>query len=768
MFAEDWRRYVLKLGTGVGKTKVLSLLIAWGFFHKTYEHDSTLARNFLLIAPNIIVLDRLRNDFDGLKIFNADPVIPDNGYAGQNWQDDFQLSLHIQDEVRVTQKTGNLFLTNIHRVNSTNTRVASFDDDDTADYFLGERPVVKTTDSKIGLEDIVRNIDELIVLNDEAHHIHDESLAWFKSIQDIHYHLKQKGKELSLQLDVTATPRHNNGAIFVQSVCDFPLVEAIHQNIVKHPVIPDEASQGKLEERESSKFTERHRDFLHLGFKEWEKSFDEHRKLGKKAILFVMTDDTKNCDEVKEYLEETYSELKGKVLVIHTKRNGEISETVSSGKNKEELKELREWANTIDSGDSKYRAIVSVLMLKEGWDVRNVTTIVGLRAYNANSNILPEQTLGRGLRKMYPGFEVPEYVSVIGTPAFMNFVSGINMEGVELERRAMGEGRPPIAPIVIEVDQENPKKDIEKLDIQIPVLSPRMGREFKNLSDLNIALFPHRRVDYRIFSDEEKRQIVFKEVTTGEVSHVTELESRIVPDSTNVIGFFTRAIMGELRLFSGHDVLYGKVKEFVQSYLFNQHVQLDDLNTLRNLSEVEAKRTLIETFKKQINALTIVDRGEAEVREYIKISQARPFIAHDERIYPAKKSVFNRVVGDSYFELEFASFLDGCDDIISFAKNGREAVKFRIEYVNALGNLDGYYPDFIIKISDKKQWIVETKGREDLDDPLKIDRLDMWCRDTNSLQKDVEYSWLLVKQDDFEKYKPRDFAGLIRTFQKDM
>ncbi|MGK2913513.1 MAG: DEAD/DEAH box helicase family protein [Porticoccaceae bacterium] len=79
MFDEDWPRFVIKMATGAGKTKVLSLLIAWSYFHKLYEPDSQLARNFLLIAPNIIVLDRLRADFDGLRIFFNDPVLPDNG-----------------------------------------------------------------------------------------------------------------------------------------------------------------------------------------------------------------------------------------------------------------------------------------------------------------------------------------------------------------------------------------------------------------------------------------------------------------------------------------------------------------------------------------------------------------------------------------------------------------------------------------------------------------------------------------------------------------
>ena len=112
-----------------------------------------------------------------------------------------------------------------------------------------------------------------------------------------------------------------------------------------------------------------------------------------------MTDDTRNCDKVAEYLEDKYPEFKDSVLVIHTKNNGEIREDDSS-KTQDELKKLRFAANDIDSMANKYKAIISVLMLKEGWDVRNVTTIVGLRAYAVESNILPEQTLGRGLRKM--------------------------------------------------------------------------------------------------------------------------------------------------------------------------------------------------------------------------------------------------------------------------------------------------------------------------------------------------------------------------------
>ena len=95
----------------------------------------------------------------------------------------------------------------------------------------------------------------------------------------------------------------------MQTVADYPLVEAISQNVVKHPVLPDEQSRAKLHERQSAKYTEKYADYLDLGVIEWRKAFAEHQKLRKKAILFVMTDDTRNCDDVAEYLESRYPDL---------------------------------------------------------------------------------------------------------------------------------------------------------------------------------------------------------------------------------------------------------------------------------------------------------------------------------------------------------------------------------------------------------------------------------------------------------------------------
>ncbi len=282
----------------------------------------------------------------------------------------------------------------------------------------------------------------------------------------------------------------------------------------------------------------------------------------------------------------------------------------------------------------------------------------------------------------------------------------------------------------------------------------------------------HQRVAYLQFSEEEQREIVFKDITTGEVTHTTILDTAGIADYRSVIGYFAQTIMKDLRLEyrkgstpRGYDVLYGKVKAFIQDQLFDRPVDLESLNTLRNLSELAATKTLLETFKKAINALTVQDKGDAEIRDTIKLRQTRPFVAKDQGYLIPKKSVFNRIIGDSQFELLFARFLEDCDDVVSYAKN-YWAVNFKLDYVNAHGGISNYYPDFLVKLSNKRIVIVETKGQEDLDVPLKMERLRQWCEDINRVQSNVTYDFVYVDEESFEKYKPTSFRQLVDGFRE--
>jgi len=127
---------------------------------------------------------------------------------------------------------------------------------------------------------------------------------------------------------------------------------------------------------------------------------------------------------------------------------------------------------------------------------------------------------------------------------------------------------------------------------------------------------------------------------------------------------------------------------------------------------------------------------------------------------PIQKSVFNRIIGDSELELLFARFLDDCGDVVSYAKI-YFAVNFKLDYVNADGDISNYYPDFLVKLSDQGIFVVETKGQEDVDVPLKMERLRQWCEDINRVQSGVKYDFVYVDQESFERYQPTSFGSWL-------
>lgn len=760
-FLANWPHYVMKLATGAGKTKVLSLLMIWSYFHALYEEKSPLSTNILLIAPNIIVLDRLRADFDGARIFYQDPLLPENGYEDRDWQADFQMNVHIQDQIGAVNRRGNLFLTNIHRVTE-GPAPPSWDDEDVTDYFLGPKPVTKTTDSLVDLGMIVRQVDDLIVFNDEAHHIHEKN-AWFENVQDIVFRMRQSGRRFAGQFDVTATPKHNNGSIFVNTISDYPLVEAIRQNVVKKPVVPDHESRAELVEVQSTDVVEQFRDHIDLGVTEWRKYQERMEPLGRKAVLFIMTEDTASSDRVAEHLRLFYHDLSDATFVIHTKKNGEIADN-DSKQSKEELERLRKTSAEIDRADNPYKAIVSVMMLREGWDVQSVCVIVGLRAYNSKAKILPEQTLGRGLRRMFRGTDVPETVSVIGTAAFINFVEAIRIEGVELDEVAMGERDITPQRIWIEVDWGNPKKTIANLDIGWPILSERFTPDHSRIAALDIATLVVTPVPLRHFKPSEQKRIIFRHIDSQEISHETDLSAGELPQPENVIGYLANLIKSRTRMVSHYDVLFGKTKDFIETRLFGEPVSIDDPDVLRSLCEPATTELVFHTMIKAINALTPLDAGAPPitgVRPWHHLSQTHPYSKAAGPYIQSAKSVFNKVVCDNNFEFEFAALLENDPFVSAYAKNDQRT-GFFVEYVNHHGRIAAYYPDFLVHYGSGEQrllYVVETKGAEDLDVALKRARLRQWCQEASSGVLDWGASALFVDQARWDRHR-----GQIKDF----
>ena len=237
-----------------------------------------------------------------------------------------------------------------------------------------------------------------------------------------------------------------------------------------------------------------------------------------------MTDDTKNCDDVAKYLENNYDDLKDRVLTIHTNRNGDIVENENAPKKtREELQSLRKEANTIDNIDNNKVVIVSVLMLKEGWDVNNVTTIVGLRPF-AKPKILPEQTLGRGLRKMYRDQNLTERLTVIGTPNFMEFAKDLEKEGIKVKEIDVGEDRPPFF-MTSKVKED--EKTLAKFDIEFPQIIEKVFRNDELIKTIDVSKFKFKPVEFKNIDLIKKMKIEWEFTVSKETSRIEEYEKKL-------------------------------------------------------------------------------------------------------------------------------------------------------------------------------------------------------------------------------------------------
>ncbi|MGH7514078.1 MAG: DEAD/DEAH box helicase family protein, partial [Gemmatimonadales bacterium] len=162
---DDFARYCLKMATGSGKTKVISLAIAWQYLNSVAEGRDDFARTFLVLAPNVIVYERLRADFGGGSIFRVDPVIPPE--LRLYWD----LEVYLRGEGERASSSGALYLTNVQQLH---TRDQEDDEPDPMTLVLGPKPPTKTEETVGFLDRVVARGGACLVVNDEAHHTHDE------------------------------------------------------------------------------------------------------------------------------------------------------------------------------------------------------------------------------------------------------------------------------------------------------------------------------------------------------------------------------------------------------------------------------------------------------------------------------------------------------------------------------------------------------------------------------------------------------------------
>ncbi|MCH9055881.1 DEAD/DEAH box helicase family protein [Synechococcus sp. PCC 6716] len=796
---DAWSRYAFKLATGAGKTKVMSLCIVWSYFHALRESDSEMARHFVVIAPNLTVYERLKDDFGNGRVFDEDPLIP------PEWRGDWNLSVVLQDEASGAATGGTLYLTNIHRLYDTAKRKQKAEQE-TYDWLGPAVSKTKALDTGAALRDRITAHRQVMVLNDEAHHVWDPGSAWNEAIRTLHETiLARSGNKLVAQLDFSATPKDNKGQLFKHIICDTPLGEAVDAGIVKTPLI-GQASR-KLVEQADDNAAYRWEQHLLLGYERWKASQAEWQASGKKPLLFIMCDDTEAADQITQRLntDPLFEQLNGKTINLHTNLKGKLKK-VGRGKearyefvedekaiSDDDLKALRKLSRELDSNASPYFCIVSVLMLREGWDVRNVTTIVPLRPYSSKANILPEQTLGRGLRRMTPPGQANELVTVVEHPAFASLYQqelaqeGLPLEIVEIDR---------VPATTISIFPDEAHKDVNALNIQLPTLSagfrmvPRL--EGLTIQDVKTAFKPYKPLPLAPSSPQppsprageggqeygsaplsqvgrgaggEGNTIEYegRHLFTGEVVEKMQLSLPLLESGIGAVSYYVKQLETICKLRGLHPILAPLIQTFLEEILFEQKTTLFDPALVARLADSDVGEHLRAVFVPLIRSRTITTEERLMVEPPKSLNTWKPFqVTLSERrpALEAAKTLFNLVPCNRELEVAVAKFCDRAPDVAAFAKNAGPQC-LRIDYLANGDRLAFYTPDFFVRTLDGHYYLVETKGREDRDVPLKAKAAIAWCEAASS--ETTQWHYLYIPQGVFERMAGDTLAELARA-----
>ncbi len=841
---DPWTKLGGQLATGSGKTKMMSLIIAWAYLNALCEKESTLGfgRHSIVIAPGLFVRDRLLQDFappDGrTPVFWADPVIP------VELKNLWNLKVYSPANCprRLDLNEGALVVTNYHQLLRTSESADAIQaGQSTLELlFSGEEPK-KLEQIGASLVDSFSASRGLLVLNDEAHHVWDETghakfeqkakekaklsnsdgrtaMAWIRSIRQINGSESKEGK-VALQVDLSATLFEEQGAVqkkrktvfrqadlFRHTTVTYGLPEAITDAIVKRPVLErvevlsKQTGQPEPLVREgSANAWEKYRNLLSTGIARWRKVRDQLRDEGdpRKPILFVLCNDQNDAKEVANYLaygEAVREDLSHRApigfldpetketLFVETDEDGGRHSTVIQihiGKkeetNESEWEKVRQAVNMIDQGEMRdpngavdaqghpvmlpnpYNVVVSVMMLKEGWDVRNVKVIVPLRP--CDSRTLTEQTLGRGLRKMHPAElddegaaqTTPEELYVIEHPSFRTVIEHIRDLVEEKGSDEIDHAREYV-PILQATDLDAR----QAADVRLVRFGGMHQAHADWRSNFDTSTLPPLtpRVPWlESLPESEIRTYLKKALEAGEKEGLSFSISAnpTYRDFMQVLGVaYARPILREMRSGFQHEpAVRGVVQEFLERKTFDlpaglplsldsmigdEHAEI----TLGNLTRPEVMEPVRKALIPRLHSAMTMDRSTPlALLPERRASEIENYQATKKNVLRnLKKTVFQSAAFDSADEKRVAILLESAQDVVGWVYNHRSGVGYSIPY-DWQGYTAQYYPDFIARAEFEgtpHNFIIEVKGR--IDD-----------RDRAKARRGQRYSELLTEHD---------------------
>lgn len=808
-------KYCIKMATGTGKTFVLNALLIWQYLNAKYkevEREVKFTKNFLLVAPGLIVYERLldaflgKEDKNGARNFDSSDIKKNvNLFIPEKYRQ--TVFSFIQNNVVKKEEIGNkitgdgiIAITNWHLLagveeENLDTEISPLSNPEhIIKDLLPITPGVtsghdlNTIDNKFlkgGEIDYLKSLDNICVFNDEAHHIHENKqngiiseVEWQKSLN---YISENKSRNF-IQIDFSATPYDVTGSgqkrtkhYFPHIVVDFELKEAIKEGLVKTIAI-DKRKEIATIESENLDFkalrdgkniiglSEGQRLMLRAGLSKLKILEDEFTKEGdnKYPKMMVMCEDTKVSPFVCEFLkQEGLSD--DEILQIDSDKQGSVKES--------EWKEIKQKLFNIDK-HSKPKVIVSVLMLREGFDVSNICVIVPLRS--TDSSILLEQTIGRGLRLMWREKDYQEIkaenrykmfvekqnpnnyldiLSIIEHPAFIEFYNDLE-NGMIVDEKEM----PKKENILGDIITVGLKKEYDKYDFYIPTIVSDK-EEILKLGELNTENFNklHWTLDQLksmvqnygdecFYSEELLVKTRFGDYKVSaklfNANSYNEFLSRMLEAITNNIarvgGHSSYPVMQINQI-----ALIEVIDKYIRTKLFGEEFNPQENNNWRVL--MVARTGILEHIMKEVSQSIYDMQNNVEIIDATIIknyfSQVEKLKMRENFCLDIQKSIYEKTAYPSNkgeYEKEFLLFADKDANVQKLLKINENYHTFAfLKYIRSDGLLSSYCPDFILKINDKI-YLVETKAQKDIEQinvKQKQKSAIDWCKKINELNQ---------------------------------
>lgn len=333
-------------------------------------------------------------------------------------------------------------------------------------------------------------------------------------------------------------------------------------------------------------------------------------------------------------------------------------------------------------------------------------------------------------------------MEIIGTQKFEEFVRNLEVEGVGV---GITKDPPPLGVHVY------PLKIKADFNIEIPILTPGYTRDFKGLDDAVVKALPANPKGLTMAATSGMKVTLVETVTQKTVAQKQVTIDTGLPEINEILIHLTNRICKEARIEGQFAVVYPIVRKYVREVFFGQEVDMDTEQVRRLLSQAANRDYIISTLAKAIGDKTIYKITSTLKSEPLSLLELDGFYWRRDWC-ELEKTVFNVTPCFNPFEKHFAQFLEHAGDIQRFAKLAESYTKFSIEYLNHKGALSVYYPDFVAaqERKDKKtvMWLIETKGWEQADVPLKDARAVEWCADATRLTG-TTWQYLKVKFADY-------------------